>query len=45
MRIVEVESHQGFVADHGAPMRDEPGAHAAFWRRSDALLDRISRSA
>jgi dienelactone hydrolase len=43
MRIVEVDSHQDFVADHTAPMRDEPGAHAAFWRRSEALLERIAR--
>jgi dienelactone hydrolase len=43
LRVVEVSSHQDFVADHGAPMRDEPGSHQAFWRRSESLLERISR--
>jgi acetyl esterase/lipase len=42
LRVVEVASHQDFVADHVAPMRDDPGARAAFWRRSEALLERIS---
>jgi acetyl esterase/lipase len=44
VRIVEVDSHQDFVADHEAPMRDEPGSHQAFWRRSESLLERISRT-
>jgi dienelactone hydrolase len=42
LRLIEVESRHDFVADHGAPMRDEPGSHDAFWRRGDALLDRLA---
>jgi acetyl esterase/lipase len=45
VRIVELVSHRDFVADHEAPMRDEPGAHEAFWRRGDALLERLTRGA
>jgi hypothetical protein len=31
-------SHKGFVANHLAPLSDEPAARAAYWVPTDQLL-------
>jgi dienelactone hydrolase len=45
LRLIEVVSHGELVADHVAPLRDDEAAREAFWRRGDALVERVRRSA
>jgi alpha-beta hydrolase superfamily lysophospholipase len=42
LRVLELESREGFVADHGAPMRSDPASRAVFWHHGDVLLERVS---
>lgn len=43
IRVDDVESSPGFVADHMAPLRNSPAARAAFWRPADLLLVELGR--
>jgi hypothetical protein len=37
-------SHGSFVADHLAPLGDDPAVRAAYWRPTDQLLGRLDES-
>jgi acetyl esterase/lipase len=44
LRLLEIDSHGELVADHAAPMRDEPAVRDAYWRRGDTLVERLRRA-